>query len=707
MHPENGSSRSEVARNAFVNSELSISSNNLPLGEARASGKLNPARERALSGFFQRYGKDFNVYFEPRSGAATNIQGHIPMIPGNGVDNRVTLSSLGQGLGRAVSEVDESVVGDLVVKFARENAEVLGIDASQLGTPRVTQVTEHLWQVHIPQQVQGIPVREGRLAATISHGNLVLIGTEGWADVRIRTLPLVAADQALERGLARAGLTHSPKSIWKDMSLEVVPIAQGEGFGHKLVWTYGFQDEGDEATWEVIVDAHKGEVIAIEDKNHYLDASVTGGVYPLTNTETCPTDGTCGTMQANSPMPWANTGLATPNNFTNGAGVFSYTSGTVTTSLSGKYVDISDNCGTVSNSSTTGNINLGGTNGQHDCTTGGGSAGNTPGGALGVLRAEQAGGAGARLAAHQHLAATASSPPTSTSTSTCNAFWSARHRQLLPQRRRLPEHRRDWRGVRPRVGPRHGRQRCQRHAERLQRGLRGHRGHLPAADLVRGPRLLLDQQQGLRHDGGRHGLQRRTRRSRARRTAITNCSGVRDADWAKHSDNTPDTPQTTSASRCTTSLPACAAARCTAPPRPPARPPGTSWLATCAPRRSTTTRTPPSSSATRSSTRAAATSARGTPATAPPDLQRLRLHQRLHAVARRRRRQRQPRRRHAAHDGHLQRLQPPQHRLRHAGAAEQRLRDRSHGDALRHRSPRAPARCRVAWTGVTGASRTG
>ncbi|WP_052519347.1 hypothetical protein [Archangium violaceum] len=134
------------------------------------------------------------------------------------------LSDVGQSLGRAVSTVDESLVGELVVRFARDNAEVLGIDTSQLGTPRVTQVTEHLWQVHIPQQIQGIPVREGRLAATLSHGNLVLIGTEGWADVKIRTLPLVAADQALERGLARAGLAHSPKSIWKDANLEVVPV---------------------------------------------------------------------------------------------------------------------------------------------------------------------------------------------------------------------------------------------------------------------------------------------------------------------------------------------------------------------------------------------------------------------------------------------------------------------------------------------------
>src|SRR6185295_18059012 len=67
-----------------------------------------------------------------------------------------------------------------------------------------------------------------------------------------------------------------------------------------------------------------------------------------------------------------------PNNFTNSAGLYNYTSGTATTTLTGRYVDIVDTCGAVSNSSATGAINLGGTNNQHDCTTGGGSAGNTP-----------------------------------------------------------------------------------------------------------------------------------------------------------------------------------------------------------------------------------------------------------------------------------------------------------------------------------------
>jgi hypothetical protein len=553
VHPEHGPSRSQVGANAFVKPELSISSNNLTLGEARANGKLNPARERALSRFFQRYGSGFNVYFEPRTGAATNVQGHIPMIPGDGVDNRVTLGTLSQSLGRAVSGVDEPVVGELIVQFARENADVLGIDASQLGTPRVTQITEHLWQVHIPQQIQGIPVREGRLAATLSHGNLVLIGTEGWGNVRVPTLPVFAADQALERGLARAGLTHSPKSIWKDTTLEVVPVAPQEGgLGHKLVWAFGFQEEDNEATWEVLVDARNGEVLAIEDKNVYLDASITGGVYPLTSTEVCPSNETCGTMQARTPMPWANTGLAAPNDFTDGAGVFNYTSGTVTTTLSGKYIGISDKCGTISNSSTSGNINLGGTNGQHDCTTGGGGAGNTPAARSAFYElnklAEQARGwlptnawVGRKLTANVNI------------NSTCNAYWSGLAGTVNFYRSgggcrntgeigAVFDH--EWgHGMDDNDANGTLSASSEGYADiaaiyRLQTSCVGH-GFFQTSN--KGCGMTADgtgYNQNEAQVGAAH--------------CDLNCSGVRDADWAKHSDNTPDTPQNHVCTRCST-----------------------------------------------------------------------------------------------------------------------------------------------------------
>jgi peptidase YpeB-like protein len=243
----------------------------------------------------------------------------------------------------------------------------------------------------VPQLYKGVPVRYGRLAATVNNGNLVLLGTETWGDVRgLSTKPKVTAQQALDLGFAYVGGRSVTDETLRDVALEIIPVAPqelqdgggfagpvGAGYRHRLVWSYVFRRPPDEATWEILVDAHSGEVLAFQDVNLYVERTVTGGVYPLTNTGICPNNATCGTLQSGWPMPFADTGFASPNNFTNSAGVYSYSSGTATTTLTGRYVDIVDSCGAITNSSTTGSIDLGGSNNQHDCTTGGGSAGNT------------------------------------------------------------------------------------------------------------------------------------------------------------------------------------------------------------------------------------------------------------------------------------------------------------------------------------------
>jgi hypothetical protein len=269
--------------------------------------------------------------------------------------------------------------------------ELLGIDLAQLGDARVTKVNEDLWQVHIPQRYQGVVVRDGRLLATINHGNLVLLGTETWGDVRgLDAKPRLSASQALDAGFAYADGRFPEDIVVRAPRLEILPFAPqefqvGEGFGgtlgqgyrHRLVWSFVFQRAPEIPRWEVLVDAHDGEVIAFQDKNQYVTKSIKGGVYPLTNTDVCPNADQCGIMQRNWPMPFTDTGFAGANAFTNSHGVYNYTSGTATTTLSGRYVNIADNCGNISNSSPNGNINLGGAPGQHDCVSGGGSPGNT------------------------------------------------------------------------------------------------------------------------------------------------------------------------------------------------------------------------------------------------------------------------------------------------------------------------------------------
>ncbi|GEN12860.1 Peptidase propeptide and YPEB domain-containing protein [Myxococcus fulvus] len=373
FNPTDNSPKGALASQAFFKPELSLASGQVPLSEALP--KLGPDSKKVWDDFFARNGNNFEIYIDVVTGTAANIQGAVPLIPGNGVGNKLTLGSLGRQLGRSVDKVDGAVVADLVFKFVEANRAAVGVDMLQLGEARADQINPDLWQVSIPQQYQGIPVRYGRLAATISHGNLILLGTESWANVGVSPMPLVDAEKATVLAHERFGLYESPEGIWKEPTLEVTPVSVpnagfAKGMTHQLVWTYGFTTTEGHEHWKVTVDAATGDVLALEDDNHYIDQSVRGGAYVFTNTgvpATCTPGSFCGSHQPNYPMPWANTGLASPNNFTDGYGVFDYTAGTTaTTTLNGRYIRLVDTCGTLS-ASGAGNINLG--NGTVTCPT--------------------------------------------------------------------------------------------------------------------------------------------------------------------------------------------------------------------------------------------------------------------------------------------------------------------------------------------------
>lgn len=346
----------------------------------------------AWNDFYAKNGSDFQVYFDPRSGIPINIIGHIPLIPGTGMDNHVSMDDLKNRVGKPVAVVTPEVVGSVFLQYITANREAIGIDLKQLGEVKATQVNDYLWNISIPQQVRGIPVRWSRFAGVINHGNLVIFGSETWGNVKISTTPRIQSAEALTRGFDYVGGRLSSDTLWKQPALEIIPVAPskfetgagfsgpvGSGYGHRLAWTFGFQRASDTARWQISVDARTGQVLEMADQNHYVDASFKGNTYPLTNTEVCVANDKCGVMVNGSPMPYANTGLPAPFNFTNSAGWFDYTSGTVTTTLNGKYVRMTDTCGSI-NVTGSPSIDLGGVNGQHDCTVPG------PGGVTSATR---------------------------------------------------------------------------------------------------------------------------------------------------------------------------------------------------------------------------------------------------------------------------------------------------------------------------------
>jgi subtilisin-like proprotein convertase family protein len=372
----------------FYKDDLRIGSDNVPVD---GQGMRQRSGDAVLDRFFQDHGPDFIFYMDPRSGVLSNLVGRVPLIPGSGDGNTVTLDDVSAALGYSLVELDAHAVAELTRQFIVDQSDLIGLDVSQLGPTRAARVNDQIWHVSIPQVVDGIPVRHGRLAATLNHGNLVLLGAETWGNVDLDTQPRITADQASAIGFLYADGRRPEDKLWQKPTLEIIPYAPpehqvgetfagpvGEGYGHRLVWAFGFWRQPDPQRWEVLVDAHTGEMVAFEDTNHYATEQMVGGVYPLTSTEICPTNETCGTMQSAYPMPFADTGLPAPNDYTNSAGLYDYTGGTVTTQFQGRYVRVSDNCGSINESTADGSLDLGGVNGDHDCTSSGASSGNTP-----------------------------------------------------------------------------------------------------------------------------------------------------------------------------------------------------------------------------------------------------------------------------------------------------------------------------------------
>jgi hypothetical protein len=199
-----------LASKEFFKPELHISTSNVPLSEVIDA----LPNKSAFAGFAAQYGQP-EVYIDPRSGVATSIVTRVPMLPGPGDGNAVALKDVGVALGKKVDKIDPGIVAELVRKFVATNGAVIGIDPAQLGQAQAVQVTDTLWNVRIPQVLDGLPVRFGHLVAVINSGNLVLLGTETWGNALVETEPRITAEQALSIGFASIGGRASWDELWK------------------------------------------------------------------------------------------------------------------------------------------------------------------------------------------------------------------------------------------------------------------------------------------------------------------------------------------------------------------------------------------------------------------------------------------------------------------------------------------------------------
>jgi len=320
-----------------------------------------------------------------RSGRWATLMMSEPLLPGRGKGNNLSWTDFGS---QAAPENDTELARQASQAFRwfiEAANDEFRIDLAELASPG--KVTIHgggnTIQIYVPRVINGIPVRDSYLTATINNGNMTIFGANNWGDINVSTVPTISESAARETVQSHAG-SYTITGVWRSSELTLIPVARGhntksievgEGYDYRLAWVIRPDFDGEMRHFEALVDAHNGELLSFVDTNQYAatQREVKGGVQPVSN-DGVPPDGV---EQAGWPMPFDK--VSTPGGIVttdSGGNLPAPIDGNITSSLSGEYVNINDNCGPISLTSTS-DLDFG-TSGGTDCTTPGfGGAGNT------------------------------------------------------------------------------------------------------------------------------------------------------------------------------------------------------------------------------------------------------------------------------------------------------------------------------------------
>jgi hypothetical protein len=346
-----------------------------PLDVATTPLSALPANDNARVGwerFRTTHGPEWRVHLDRRSGAPLLVEGKgIPWAVAEGA----TVESIAASL-RTFIAANRGLL-------KAENAEmVLDTDGSGAVTPEVTEIA-------FKRVVAGVPVAGERYLFTIGYGKLMSFGTQRWSRIDADPTPDFDGAGAIDRLSAYMGLTPADAvEIVVPPTLEFIPLraaggppsghghgpfagALGTGYSSALVWRVALRVAGDFGTWLALVDAHSGAIRSFTDDNKYAQAK--GGIFPVSSDLSCPD----GCEQPNYPMPFADIVSGTSQTAST-MGVFNCNGSTATTTLSGQYVKVNDNCGAISQSiSCNADLDLQMSAGTDCAVPAGSSAGNT------------------------------------------------------------------------------------------------------------------------------------------------------------------------------------------------------------------------------------------------------------------------------------------------------------------------------------------
>jgi hypothetical protein len=483
---------------------------------------------------FRNLDGEWNASVDKRTGYLDLVEGSgIPWIPGSG--NRLARLATAEGTDKpGIADIaDIATLERISRSFLPRVAPMLGVDVKslKLDADRSGSPSDYLWYVDYNVELDGLLVDGARVVFRVNHGNLIQFGTEDLPSPGVKApAAKLTRNQALSVLAGYIGGFRAADSFLDNGSQHLLPAAiadsrfndgfeLGQGRGLARVWQFVFRRDGDDATWRARVDAASGKVLELRDINDYAAAQVTGGAKFLG-------------VPATRPMPFAN---VSSGGFTNSAGVYNYTSGTVTSTLNGQYVKIADNCGAISQSSGAGgNISFG-TSAGTDCTTpGSGGAGNTHSARTQFYHVNRA----KEIARGWITRAWLTSQLTANVNinNTCNAFWNGATINFYRSGGGCGNTG-DIEGV---------------SLHEYGHGLDSNDGNGSSTENGTGE-TYGDFTAALATHTSCVGSGFRTTNCAGYGDACTSCTGVRDIDWARHTSNTPHTVANFTQVRCSTS----------------------------------------------------------------------------------------------------------------------------------------------------------
>jgi hypothetical protein len=371
--------RDGVAAKAYGVPDMYISNAHQPLARLPLTLSLSLQPQLTTLGVPSTAG-----FYDLRAGRWGTLLLAKPLVPGPGVGNTLTWSALGRTAPAGDAAYKEAA-WQAFRSWLTANAVTLGVDPAQLGTPTVGSYENgRLVHLYAPRVVNGVPVRSSFVTAALNSGNLILYGTQNWGAIDVATTPKISSDKAA--AVAATHLSGFTVAAWGKPELVIVPLAngaasaenQGRGLRYRLAWAVKPAVRGSDGSWEALVDAMTGELLGFYDRNQYFDAKkVVGGVYPVSNDGASPNGIPDGLEQPGYPMSRVYVKDANGNEVATNSEGLAPVNGPFTTSLTGPFLKIGDNCGAINELTGCPSLDLR-TSAGTDCATPlGSSLGNT------------------------------------------------------------------------------------------------------------------------------------------------------------------------------------------------------------------------------------------------------------------------------------------------------------------------------------------